>query len=279
MFLEPEKLFENSDFYGALKLRHEIGHQTIFLITGNTNAGKTVFATIFYYLLEKGLFKREINLNENQMYFSVMDFAKHISELYDRQILYDEAGAELDIAEWNGIFNKIMKYILQTQRTHKNTFFILLPHIRYISQTLLPLFNFHIVIDLKIHKDENGKITKERIANVYKIVPQQIYSEYHTYQSIILVASLKIPNVDEIENEDFKELYKKFKEIEETKKRAIAHGIEEMVFDYEKKEELNKLKLKRAHKHETLKLEKIAYEEQRLKEKKEKRKEKAKPKK
>lgn len=271
MILRPKLLFKNSDFFKALKLRHDLGNQTAILITGNTNSGKTVLATLLYYINEIGLFNREIDIKDEQMYFSILSFAKNISQLYDKQILYDEAGTELDIADWNGIFPKMMKYILQTQRTHTNTYYILLPHVRYITQTLLPLFNFHIVVNLDVHVNQvTGKITKRRYADIYKITPLQTYSGYRDYQDIRLIMTMNIPDVKQIKNTDFIELMKKFSEIEKDKKDKIAHSIEDMVRTYEAKEEIEKLKTERSIKSEKLKIKKIEHNENKLKEKIEK---------
>jgi len=253
MKLQVKDLFEENEFFRMLKLRYEIGDQTIFLTTGNTNSGKTVFNVLLYYLIKKGILKEKIDLKKCRMYFSIVDFAKEITKLKDEIIFYDEAGAELDIGEWNNIFNKIMRHILQTQRIQRNFYFILLPHIRYISYVLLPLFTFHIITERKVIPKKNG-YEIERIATINKIFAQQQFSEMRNYYDIRLVAQLRIPDITKIRNKDFRELYQRFHQIEIRKKKEIARKIEEEAKMYLLKEKTKLMKIKRTYDQEKQKL-------------------------
>lgn len=258
MRLEPEILFEDNEFFKSLQLRYKIGHQTIFLTTGGTNSGKTVFNVILYYLIKKGLLKEKIDLEKCKMHYSIIDFAKNITKMQNEIIFYDEAGTELDIGSWNGIFNKTMRHILQTQRIKRNFYFILLPHIRHISYVLLPLFSFHIVMETHISYDKDiDKPIIERIANIYKIIPQQLFSATRDYQEIKLLLRMRVPDIRTIENKDFQELYKKFHAIEIKKKQEIAKTIEETTREYILKEETVKMKIERQYQQEKQKLEKL----------------------
>ena len=261
MILEPEVLFEDNEFYKGLKLRYELGHQTIFLTTGGTNSGKTVLNIILYYLIKKGILKEKIDIDKCKMFYSIIDFAKDITKIEKEIIFYDEAGTELDIGEWNGIFNKTMRHILQTQRVQRNFYFILLPHIRHISTVLLPLFNFHIVVQQQTYiNPKTDEVEIQRIADVYKIFPQQTYSNTRDYQEMKLMLRMIIPDVRTIENKDFQELYKKFQSIERKRKKIIAQDIETKVNDYLLKEKTTDLKIKRMYEQELLKTEKLKQE-------------------
>ena len=258
MRLEPEILFEDNEFFKSLKLRYEIGHQTIFLTTGGTNSGKTVFNVFLYYLIKKGILKEKINLDNCKMHYSIIDFAKNITKVKNEIIFYDEAGTELDIGSWNGVFNKTMRHILQTQRVKRNFYFILLPHIRHISYVLLPLFTFHIVMEtFTIYNKKTDKLEVERVANIYKIISRQTYSASRDYQDMELILRMKVPDIRKIENRDFQELYKKFHEMELKKKNDIALKIEEETNDYLLKEKTNEMKIKRMYEQEKMKCEKL----------------------
>ena len=258
MRLEPEILFEDNEFFKALKKRYEIGNQTIFLTTGQTNSGKTVFNVILYYLIKKGILKEKIDLEKCKMFYSIVDFAKDITQMENEIIFYDEAGTELDIGEWNSIFNKTMRHILQTQRVKRNFYFVLLPHIRHISYVLLPLFSFHIVMETHTHLNKKtDKMEIIRIANIYKIIPQQTFSATRDYQDIKLLLRMKVPDIRKIENKDFQGLYEKFHQIELQKKRDIAKKIEETTKAYLMKEKTTELKIKRMYEQEKQKWDKL----------------------
>jgi len=258
MRLEPDILFEDNEFFKSLKMRYELGHQTIFLTTGQTNSGKTVFNIILYYLIKKGILKEKIDLKKAKMFYSIVDFAKDISKIRNEIIFYDEAGTELDIGDWNSIFNKTMRHILQTQRIQKNFYFILLPHVRYISYVLLPLFTFHIVMETyTTYNKRTDRLEVQRIANIYKIIPQQTFSVSRDYQNIKLLLQMKVPDATTIENKDFQELYAKFHGIEIRKKQDIAKKIEEETKDYILKEKTKELKIRRMFEQEKQKWEKL----------------------
>lgn len=226
MLIDAEKQFEYNEFLRRVKIRYLVGNQNIFLITGNTNSGKTVFAVLLYYLIKKGLLKQKVDLKDTKIYFNLSDFAQEISKLKNEIIFYDEAGRDLDIGEWNNIFNKTLRHILQTQRIRKNFYFIIVPHRRFISQVTLPLFNFLIVIHSIIIETQN-EIKQERIANVYDIQTQHFTTITPDYFLFKTIARFKIPNINEIENKDFRQLLKYFKKIEIQKKNEIAREIEE----------------------------------------------------
>lgn len=258
MRLDTKHLFEENEFFKSLRLRYEIGNQTIFLTTGSTNSGKTVFNVILYYLIKKGVLKEKINLDKCKMFYSIVDFAKDITKMENEIIFYDEAGTELDVGEWNSIFNKTMRHILQTQRVKRNFYFILLPHIRHISYVLLPLFSFHTVMETHtIYNKKEDRLEVQRIANIYKIIPQQTFSASRDYQDIKLLLRLKVPDITKIENADFQELYKKFHQIELKKKHDIAKKIEEETKDYILKQKTTDMRIKRMYEQEKQKMQKL----------------------
>lgn len=250
MIIDVKKQFEENPFLRAIKQRYENGEQNVFLTVGDTNSGKTVFNIMLYWLIKKGVLNQDVSLKKNcKMYFSVSDFAKDISKIDNEIIFYDEAGTELDIGEWNNLFNKTLRHILQTQRVKRNFYFILVPHKRFITNVTMPLFNYFNVINKIPQFDNTGKNTgQSREAHIYKIKTTHFkmsgFEDYFYYKKL---AIFYINDILKIENKDFKDLYNQFHKVELEKKQTLAEDIEDETKLYLMKQETKKLKIEQAY--------------------------------
>ena len=240
------KLFEKVKFLRQIKERYDYGFQNVLLTVGGTNTGKSFFNFYLYYIINKFLLHRDFD--ENDFYYSVTDFAKNISTIRQQVVFYDEAGRDLDIRSWNSLFNRLMSFILQTQRVQRNFYFIILPHKRLLTQTHLVLFNYYIIMKNLVRKVSKTKRNISRTADVYNIQTQHF--DIGSRRSFVLYKfnqRLTIPDFTHLSKKkaysDFPEWLKKFDKLQITKKKDIAHEIEDEAKLLEKQKELKKQKV------------------------------------
>lgn len=231
--------FNTNLFLKIIEARFNLGFQTVILITGDTNAGKTKFGLLIQYLINKGLLNKKMSMNN--YYYSVIDIAKKIDELNKDTVFYDEAGDELDVRAWNNVFNKILSNILQTQRVKRNIYFIIVPHARLITHTHLVLFDFHFVIRNKISL---RKQTMERIAQVFELKTKHLMiNDFEDFIDYIHLGNFNIPDYKNDKNlKEFNKFVEKYEVFEMEKKNKIALKIKKEAMEvYDK---LNKIKRK-----------------------------------
>ena len=246
MATSKTKLFEKIKFLRQIKERYDNGFQNVILTVGGTNTGKSFFNFYLYYLINKHLLHRDFD--EKDFYYSVTDFAKNISSLKQRVVFYDEAGRDLDVRSWNSLFNRLMSFILQTQRVQRNFYFIILPHKRLLTQTHLVLFNYYIIVKNIIRKASRNKRNISRIVDIYNIKTQHF--DIGSKRSFVLYKfnqRLTIPDFTHISKKkaysDFPGWLEKFDKLQITKKKDIAHEIEDEAKLLEKQQELKKRKV------------------------------------
>jgi len=214
-------IFDKSLMLMEIEARHKAGYQNTILCCGDMNDGKTKFMLLIYFLIHKVILKEDkITI---QPYFEVLEFAKNIDKLESKGIFFDEAGSGgLDVRKWNSVDNKLLSYILQTQRIKKNFYYIILPHKRLITHTHLVLFDYYIIVKAFIEDD----IVK-RYAHIYKINTRHMATnDYEDYISFVLLERFEIPNYNEYEElKEFQEFIKEYEKIELKRKQEIAQQI------------------------------------------------------
>jgi len=241
-----QKLFKSVKLLREVEERYKCGFHTVMLTVGGTNTGKSFFNFYLYYLINKHLLHRDFD--KRDFYYSVIDFAKNISRIKQRVIFYDEAGKDLDIRAWNSLFNKLMSFILQTQRVQQNFYFIILPHKRLLTQTHLVLFNYYIIVKNLMRRISRTKKGISRIADVYNIHTQHF--DIGTKRSYVIYTfnqRLSIPDLAKLskkkEYADLPEWLEKFDKLQNAKKKDIALEIEKEAKLLEKQKEIKLKKI------------------------------------
>ena len=232
-------VFEKNLFLKIIETRFKLGFQTVILITGDTNSGKTKFGLLVQYLINKGLLKKPMSMDN--YYYSVIDIAKELDNLSKDTVFYDEAGDELDMRAWNNVFNKILSNILQTQRVKRNIYFIIVPHVRLITHTHLVLFDFHFIIRNKISLKNH---TMERMAQIFELKTKHLMlNDFEDFIDYIHLGNFNIPNYKNDENlKEFNKFVEKYEVFELEKKKKIALKIKKEAMEIYDKQ--NKIKRK-----------------------------------
>lgn len=233
------KAFDTNLFLKIIETRFKLGFQTVILITGDTNAGKTKFGLLVQYLINKGLLNEKMSMDS--YYYSVIDIAKELDTLNKKTVFYDEAGDELDVRAWNNVFNKILSNILQTQRVKRNIYFIIVPHVRLITHTHLVLFDFHFVIRNKISL-KNTKMN--RIAQIFELKTKHLMlNDFEDFIDYVHLGNFDIPDYKNDKNlKEFNKFVEKYEVFELEKKNKIALKIKKEAMNvYDK---MNKIKRK-----------------------------------
>lgn len=243
---------KNNALLRNIKKRYDLGFQNALLFTGDTGTGKTKFALMVYYFISKGILNRKtLNMKDDLFCYSISDFSSVLTGTDRQVIFYDEAGVELDIGNWNSVFNRMLSHILQTQRVKQNFYFFILPHKRLITQTHWVLFNYYIIVQNELRNilNKNGVVTKQdihRLAYTYKIRTQHFdFSESSHYINYYGLGRYNIPDYSKGDEwKEFRDFVKEYEKYENKRKQSIAQDIENQTKMIIKKKDIENEKVR-----------------------------------
>lgn len=168
--LDCKEYLRKNKFYKWLFLRYFHGYQSFVVITGDTNSGKSIFADMVYYVLNTGMYQKEMDLKD--FYFGVQEIVNNIENITHSCIINHEAGSKSK--NWNDLQNEAWSQILQFGRIFRNTYIDCLPHRKDMTDIHLKHATFLIVVDniIKDWVDDKENIEDYeiiRVARIYKL--------------------------------------------------------------------------------------------------------------
>lgn len=172
---------------GKIKERIENQKDCWLLIEGETGSGKTTFAVILAYLLNK---KYGLKFSEKNYFVGIKPFLK--SKIGRKNVyIIDEISADLNAGSWNSKMNKLFRYYSATQRILQNVYILISPFRRLISTVNYLFFKYIILAD-------------RGFVNV-----QEVKVDYNTQTIRLDLVKLLHYDLEEFfEKKDFRKLYR-----------------------------------------------------------------------